>query len=69
MNVIILCIAKTLVLRYAGRSAYRQQKALCYQSEQATKVFLLLSGRIRRLKYRADDSCLVLAKSFSMLHA
>ena len=52
-----------LILRYANHTTYRRQKALYYQSEPAGNVFLLLSGKVIRLKYRADESCVVLGQA------
>ena len=49
-----------LVLRYGTFTSYRKQKTLCYQSDPAKSVLLLLSGKVTRLKYRSDESCIVL---------
>jgi CRP-like cAMP-binding protein len=50
------------VLRYGRPAEYRRQRALCYQSEPARNLFLILSGRVTRLKYRADESCVVFGR-------
>jgi CRP-like cAMP-binding protein len=49
-----------LFLRYGVNATYRRQKALSYQSEPAQNVFFLISGKVTRLKYRSDESCVVL---------
>ena len=51
-----------ILLRYGRHVSYRKQQALCYQSEPAREVFLILSGRVKRVKYRADESCVVLGQ-------
>ena len=52
-----------LFLRYGVHTSYRKQKALCYQSEPAQSVFFLISGKATRLKYRSDESCVVLGNA------
>ena len=46
-----------LILRYGNQITYRRQRVLFYQSEPVSQVFLVLSGRVSRLKYRSDESC------------
>ena len=46
----------TSVMRYGNYRCYRRGKTLCYQSEPVDFVFLILSGRIVRLKNRVDGS-------------
>jgi CRP-like cAMP-binding protein len=51
-----------IVLRQGSLRVFRRHRALCYQGETASSVFLIFSGSASRLKYRSDDSCLVLGK-------
>ena len=51
------------LLRYGRHATYRGQRALCYQSDPARDAFLVFAGRVRCLKYRADESCLVVGRA------
>ena len=48
------------LVRFGNHVVYRKQRHLCYQSEQVDRVSLVISGKYTRLKYRADESCVVL---------
>ena len=50
-------------LRYGRYAVFRKPRALCYQSEPARRVFLILSGRVTKLKYRADESSVVVGQA------
>ena len=49
-----------ILLRHGRYIVYRRDRALCYQSEPAREVFLILAGSVVRQKYRADESCVLL---------
>ena len=50
-------------LRYARRRSIRAQRAICYQSEPADSAFVVVAGAAERLKYRADESTLILGRA------
>jgi len=39
-----------------------RERVLAYQGEEADRVFLVLRGAVRLLKYRSDDTCIVLSE-------
>jgi CRP/FNR family transcriptional regulator, cyclic AMP receptor protein len=50
------------IVRYGEHTVYRKQRNISYQSDQVDRVILVLGGRFSRLKYRADESCMILGK-------
>jgi len=51
------------VLRLPAVVSLRRGKAICYQGDRAGSAFLILSGSVRAVMYRSDESSIDLGKS------
>jgi CRP-like cAMP-binding protein len=47
---------RAALLRYGHRRALREGRPLSLQGEEAAEAFLVCAGRLRRVKYRSDES-------------
>jgi len=53
-----------LLLKYSKYQNIRKGKVLYYQSDKADNLFAILGGTIQKIKYRADESTIVLGKVY-----
>ena len=51
------------LLGYGRYVVYRKKRSIYYQSEPAREALLIIAGRVTHLKYRVDDSCLVVGQA------
>ena len=52
--------ALELLLRLGTAIHHERERVLAYQGEKPDRVFLVVRGRVRLLKYCSDDTCVVL---------
>lgn len=50
------------ILRYSIYNPYRKERVLYYQNDRADAVYFILSGKIRKVKWREDSTSVVLEK-------
>jgi CRP/FNR family cyclic AMP-dependent transcriptional regulator len=51
------------LLRHAGRVSPRKGRVLCYQGDRADRAYLVISGGVRRVLYRSNESTAELGRS------
>ncbi len=51
------------IVKCSYQCSYRKEMSLYYQGEPAETVYLIISGTLKKVKYRADESSLILEKN------